>query len=274
VGIGISLDAPDAALADTTRKNWQGVGGYDRVVKAMERLADYPAFNVITTVTSVNVKTLPAMIDFYHEHGIRTVMLNPVRCTRAGGLELKPDNAELAEYFCRALDRSYELFEKTGRKVAVANFSNILAAIMGPTGRRLMCDISPCGGGRCFFAVSAQGDVFPCSEFIGFPEFSGGNLYRDPIPGILASRPFAEVTERKAENITPCASCAIRHFCGAPCPAEVKAVSGTLNAPSPYCEFYEEQVRYAFRVIAEGREEAYLWDGWGDETVESFSLNK
>jgi uncharacterized protein len=54
----------------------------------------------------------------------------------------------------------------------------------------------------------------------------------------------------------------------------VKAVSGTLNAPSPYCEFYEEQVRYAFRVIAEGREEAYLWDGWGDETVESFSLNK
>jgi uncharacterized protein len=43
-------------------------------------------------------------------------------------------------------------------------------------------------------------------------------------------------------------------------------VSGVLNAPSPYCEFYEEQVRYAFRVIARGREAAYLWNAWKDET--------
>lgn len=43
-----------------------------------------------------------------------------------------------------------------------------------------------------------------------------------------------------------------------------------MEAPSPYCEFYEEQVRYAFRVIAAGHEEAYLWDGWEEEMEESF----
>jgi len=45
-----------------------------------------------------------------------------------------------------------------------------------------------------------------------------------------------------------------------------KTFSEVLNAPSPYYEFYEEQVRYAFRVIAREREEAYLWDSWKDET--------
>ena len=45
-----------------------------------------------------------------------------------------------------------------------------------------------------------------------------------------------------------------------------------MDAPSPYCEFYEEQVRYAFRVIAAKREDAYLWDGWQDETEESYRL--
>lgn len=269
-GIGISLDAPTARTADLTRKNWNGTGSFKQVVKVLDRLAGYSSFNVITTVTRLNVDTLPAMVDFYHRHGVKTIMFNPVRCTQPGGMELKPENAVLSSFFCRALDRCREHYARDGHRIVVANFANVLAAIAGPTGRRLMCDISPCGGGRCFVAVSAHGDVFPCSEFIGFNEFRGGNLYKDSLEEILGSIPFQQVTNRRVESINPCADCAIRHFCGAPCPAEVKAVSGTLHAPSPYCEFYEEQVRYAFRVIADGEEESFLWDSWQDETVESF----
>lgn len=270
VGIGISLDAPTAEIADLTRKNWNGTGAYEEVVSVIRKLVSYPAFNVITTVTGANVESLCSMVDFYHRHGVKTVMFNPVRITREGGHRLKPEDSVLARHFCAALDRADELYRKTGQKLVVANFANIMAAILGPTSRRLMCDITPCGGGRCFFAVSAQGDVFPCSEFIGFPDFKGGNLFRDPLPAVLESDPFRDVTSRVAEKIVPCGNCAIRHFCGAPCPAEVHAVSGTLNAPSPYCAFYEEQVRYAFRVIAQGREEAFMWDGWKEETEENF----
>ena len=42
-----------------------------------------------------------------------------------------------------------------------------LIGILAPTARRLMCDISPCGGGRAFFALAADGGLYPCSEFIG-----------------------------------------------------------------------------------------------------------
>ena len=156
--------------------------------------------------------------------------------------------------------------------MVIANFANILMGIVGPTGRRLMCDISPCGAGRCFFAVSANGSVFPCSEFIGRAKYNGGNIYNDKIDTILKSKPFTKITSRKVENIFPCSSCAIHNYCGAPCPAEIKMYSGSFNEPSPYCEFYEELVRYAFRVISQEREDAYLWDGWQDDTEEIFKL--
>ncbi|MBL7180643.1 MAG: hypothetical protein ABIK98_05930 [Pseudomonadota bacterium] len=42
-------------------------------------------------------------------------------------------------------------------------------------------------------------------------------------------------------------------------------VSKDVNAPSLCCEFYQEQARYAFRVLALEREQAYLWDGWQEE---------
>jgi uncharacterized protein len=264
VGIGISLDGPTAAVADRTRRTWGGTGVFPQTVKILEELVDYPGLNVITTVTKENVRALPELVDFFHARGVANALLNPVRGTQAGGRELMPDPQELAHFFFRALDRTYELAQKTGRKLVIGNFANLLLGLVAPGARRLMCDISPCGGGRCFFAVGAKGEVAPCSEFLGLPEFHGGNLWEQPVPELLATRPFKEVTTRVAEGFAPCNRCAVRHFCGAPCPAEVYAFNGRLDKPAPLCDFYTAQAQYAFRIIAQGRLDDYLWDGWKD----------
>ncbi len=272
VGIGLSLDAPEQDIAAKNRKNWAGEGTFQSVLGVIRQLESYPAFNVITTVTKDNVHSLPQMVDFHLEHGVEVCMFNPVRCTNRGGFRDKPDDDVLLEKMTQALDRALENYERTGKKLVVANFANILAGILGPTSRRLMCDISPCGGGRCFFAVGAHGDIFPCSEFVGMGEFSGGNLFRDNIADVLESAPIQSVTGRVVENFSPCSTCAVRHFCGAPCPAEVYGLYGDLNSPAPYCRFYEGLIRYAFRVIAEDKELAFLWDEWESETEESHRL--
>ncbi len=133
-----------------------------------------------------------------------------------------------------------------------------------------MCDISPCGGGRAFFALAPNGDLFPCSEFIGLPAFNGGNLFRDDIEDVLQTPAFAAVTGRKVEDIAPCQDCAIRHFCGSPCPAEAHEMNGGMTHTGAYCEFYEEQTRYAFRLIADGHAGDFLWDGWDEGAETSF----
>ena len=263
-GIGISLDGHTAEIADRSRRTWGGRGVFAETVKVLEDLHDYPGLNVITTVTKENVRHLPELVEFFHQRGTGNVLLNPVRGTQAGGRSLMPDQEELAHFFFQALDRSYELYEQTGRKLVVGNFANLLLGLAAPGARRLMCDLSPCGGGRCFFAVGAAGEVAPCSEFLGLPEFHGGNLFETPVTELLATPAFKKVTGRAVEQLDPCNRCAVRHFCGAPCPAEVYAINGKLQAPAPNCDFYASQARYAFRVIAQGRLDAFLWDAWKD----------
>jgi uncharacterized protein len=262
--IGLSLDGPTPEIADRTRHTWGGRGVFAETVKVLEELADYPGLNVIATVTKENVQSLPELVDFFHDRGVANALLNPVRGTRLGGRNLLPDQAELARYFFAAMDRTYELYEQTGRKLVIGNFANLLLGLVAPGARRLMCDISPCGGGRCFFAVGAGGEVAPCSEFLGLSEFHGGNLFETPVAELVKTPAFTQVTTRVVETIEPCKNCAVRHFCGAPCPAEVYAINGHLQAAAPCCDFYVAQAQYAFRVIAQGRLDALLWDGWRD----------
>lgn len=272
VGLGLSLDGHSATIANRTRMTWNGDGVFKKVVSVIEELADYDNYNVICTATSKNMKDLPGVVDFLHDLQVPVAMLNPVRCTRQGARDVKPMDHELSRMYIKALDRTFELYEKTGRKLVIANFANILISIMAPAARILMCDISPCGGGRCFFAVSANGDTFPCSEFLGVPEFKGGNLFRNDIEKILQSAAFQKVTGRKVEDIDPCSHCAIRHFCGSPCPAEAYEMNGGMRATGAFCELYEDQFRYALRLIADQKADAYLWDGWDDNTKVSFDI--
>ncbi len=268
VSIGLSLDGPIAEITDRTRQSWGGKGVHDTVLQAIRRLKGYPSFSVITTATRENMHHLTAMVELFHELEVPTCMLNQVRCTLQGARDVKPDDHELATHLLQALDRSYELYQATGRKLVVANFANILLSILAPTARRLMCDISPCGGGRAFFALAPNGDLFPCSEFIGLPKFNGGNLFKDTVPKVLQSEAFRLVSERDVDTFEPCASCAIKHFCGSPCPAEAHEMNGSMEKTGAFCGFYEEQVRYAFRLIADGKADAFIWDGW-DEGVDT-----
>jgi len=262
INIGLSLDGHIPSVADEMRKTWKGEGVSKKVMEVIKLLKGYDNFSVICTVTKSNMRSLKKIVAYLHNLEISNCLLNPVRCTLPKARKNKPTDHEMSKYYLEALEHTYKLYRKTKRKLVVANFANILMGIIAPAARRLMCDISPCGGGRCFFAVSANGDLFPCSEFIGIKKFKGGNLFKDNIANVLKGRSFALVTERSIENIQSCSQCTIRHFCGSPCPAEAHEMNGSMDKPGAFCELYEEQVRYAFRLIADNKENAYLWDDW------------
>ena len=265
--IGLSIDSSKSQTANKTRQKWNGEGTFNEIEQTLTRFSGYDAISLICTITTANLKNLPDTIEYFHNHGITNCLVNALRCTQKKARELKPTDNIMAKYFIRALNKTHKLYSETGRKIIVANFANILFAILAPKGRKLMCDISPCGAGRCFFAVNAAGDVFPCSEFIGLKKFKGGNIFSDRIQKILSSKPFREVTGRKTENILYCSDCAIKHFCGAPCPAEAYTMNGKLNQRGAFCRFYEEQVRFAFRLIADGIHEDFLPFAWSKDML-------
>ncbi|MEK6591077.1 MAG: peptide-modifying radical SAM enzyme CbpB [Nitrospinota bacterium] len=251
VGVGISLDSFDPDINNRQRISVKG-GNFNKAVQAIEWFNGYAGLNVISTVTRLNVRHLPDLVKFLHERKVGCVLLNPVRVTQKPALKLLPDQKIFARYFIDAVNNAMDLSRRSGRRIVIGNFANLVLAIIAPTARRMMCDISPCGGGRTFLTITAQGDMIPCGEFIGLKEFSGGNIFETSISRAMRSRPFREVRERFVEKIDECSICDYRNICGSPCPAELYA-RGNMYQPSVFCEFYKEIIKYAFRLIAEDK---------------------
>lgn len=253
VGVGISLDSSEPKVNKRSRPSAQSDGNFNKAVKAIEQFDGYPGLNVITTITKLNVAGLPRLVEFLHTKRVPCVLLNPVRLTQKPARALKPDERLLTRRFIEAVDRAIELSSADNHRIIIGNFTNVILAIVAPTARRLMCDISPCGGGRCFLTITANGDMIPCGEFIGLRGFSGGNIFKTAISDAMQSPPFRTVRSRFVEKIPECDTCIFRNICGAPCPAELHSLGG-MYKKSVFCDFYKEIIKYAFKLISEGKE--------------------
>ncbi len=253
VSVGVSLDSPIKEVNDRIRPLRGGSGGtYDKAVHVIERLDGYKAMSVICTISSMNVGTLPQMIDFLADRKVPSVLMNPVRGTQEVARKIRPANELLIPQFMAAVERAVER-TKGGQRITIADFSNLVLGIIAPMGRRLMCDITPCGGGRCFVSVASDGSIYPCSEFLGLADFRTESVFQaGGVERAVRSPALSLVRSRWAENIPTCGTCALRNICGAPCPGEVYSENGTIFGKSPYCEFYEAVIRHAFQLIGRG----------------------
>ena len=257
VGVGISLDSPSLLVNNRLRRSIGQGGNFNQAVRAIEWFDGYAGLNVITTLTKFNLTGLPELVEFLHSKKVPCVLLNPVRLTQANSRSLRPDEKVMTKYFIRAIQKAMECSMDSQRQIIVGNFANTILGIVAPVARRLMCDISPCGGGRCFLTITASGEMIPCGEFIGLKGFSGGNIFKTGIEKAMQSAPFKKIRARIVEEIPECSSCISRNICGAPCPAELYAL-GNMHQASVFCRFYKEIIKYAFKLIAEGKEKYCL----------------
>lgn len=265
VGVGISLDSSLPSVNNKLRTDRQSGGNFSKAIRAIKWFDGYKGLNIITTITKFNVKNLPELVKFLHAQKIHCVLLNPIRLTQRYSYSLKPDEKNLTKYFIKAVDKAIELSINTKHKIIIGNFSNVILGIVAPVARRLMCDISPCGGGRCFFTITANGDIIPCGEFIGLKGFRGGNIFNTSIAKAMRSEPFKKIRARITEKISECNVCEFRNICGAPCPAELHS-RGEMYQKSIFCNFYKQIIKYAFKLIAEDKLQYLL----RNESINSF----
>ncbi len=99
-------------------------------------------------------------------------------------------------------------------------------------------------------AIAANGNAYPCGEFIGMEDFVGGNIFTDKVENIIESDNFLKVTKRTVDDIAECEACVFRNMCGSPCPAEMYTADQRMLQKSYYCDFYKQMAMHAFKVIA------------------------
>lgn len=266
VGVGISLDYYSPKVNNRLRLLDNNGGNFRAAVRAIEWFNGYEGLNVITTITKLNLAGLAKTVKFLHGKKVPCVLLNPVRLTQKNSRVLKPPDKLMAKHFIAAVDKAIELSRKTKRRIIIGNFTNVILGIVAPVARRLMCDISPCGGARCFLTITAKGEMIPCGEFIGLKGFSGGNIFKTGIEQAMQSKPFKKIRARYVEKISQCKGCRLRNICGAPCPAELHSL-GNMYQKAVFCEFYKQIINHAFKLIASG-DEKYCFRKEGLDNLE------
>ena len=93
-----------------------------------------------------------------------------------------------------------------------------------------------CGAGCEYVAITPEGDIYPCHQFVGNEDYKLGSLYDGTFDKELSGR-FAGLNIYTREE---CRDCWARFYCSGGCSASNLLVNGDIKKPHRVgCEWSE-----------------------------------
>ena len=104
-----------------------------------------------------------------------------------------------------------------------------------------------CGAGCEYVAITPEGDIYPCHQFVGNEEYKLGNLYEDTFNLDLSHR-FGELNVYTRPD---CQQCWARFYCSGGCSASNLLVNGDIKIPNRFgCDMQRKRLECAIAMKA------------------------
>ena len=124
----------------------------------------------------------------------------------------------------------------------------------------------PCTVGQGMLAVSTEGNVYPCNQFVAVEAANMGNVHRDDFPNERFDRVVKRLEGNNVDARFRCSRCSVRYVCGGECPVHSLLRNGDMSEPSAdHCALKVRLVRETDRFLDEA-----LADPAGSAQVEKF----
>lgn len=240
----ISLDGRKE-VHDAARHDRAGHGSYDRIVPLAKELVagrKGKSYFIRGTFTRRNMdfsKDVMHLADM----GFREISLEPVVGTGKPLHFQESDKPGIfAEY--ENLARQYIRRVNGGRPFRFYHF--YLDLYGGPC---LFKRIAACGAGYEYLAVSPDGDLYPCHQFVGEEAFILGNVFTglDPRTREIREKFQANTVFRKEA----CRNCWAKLFCSGGCHANAYFSNGDILKPNELnCMLQKKRIECAIMVQA------------------------
>lgn len=107
--------------------------------------------------------------------------------------------------------------------------------------------VAGCGAGTEYVAVTPEGDIYPCHQFVGNPDFLLGNVCHES----FENRLFEDFNKAHIYNKEKCQSCWAKFYCSGGCHANAYNMNGTIAIPYEMgCEMEKKRLECAIGIRA------------------------
>lgn len=236
----LSLDGRKE-INDNIRITANNKGSYDLIVPKFKKLVEGRTnpgrtdYYVRGTFTKYN---LDFVEDVLHIASLGFPQLSVEPVTAPADADYAITEKDLPVIF-KGYDRLYDIMaesvEKTGKKPF--NFFHFMIDLQqGPCAVKRL---RGCGCGNEYVAVTPDGDIYPCHQFVGIDEWKMGNIYDGQVNGEIADY-FAKTHIYSKQG---CSECWARFYCSGGCNANGFVYEGDVRKPMPQqCELMRKRI--------------------------------
>lgn len=247
----ISIDGRPE-VHDRMRPTVNGKGSYALIAeKAKEfvrrrTLAD-KEYYVRGTFTHYN-KDFGNDVLFLADEGFEQISVEPVVTDPKNDYALlESDLPEIREEY----ERLGQLYMDRRANGKWFNFFHFMVDLEG--GPCLRKRLTGCGAGNEYVAVTPDGDIYPCHQFVGREGYRMGSVLDGTFDREIQHR-FAENTVLKKEK---CHDCWARFYCSGGCAANAEAFNGDISKPYDMeCQMERKRLECAMAIYAKERQAA------------------
>lgn len=229
---------------DRVRKRVDGTGCYDRIMDKFKTLAqkrNYENYYVRGTFTKYNLDFANDVLHLY-EQGFDQISVEPVTSEpdKSYALTEKDLPAIFMEY-----ERLADVILEHDRQGKHFNFFHFMLDLdQGPCAIKRL---RGCGSGNEYVAITPDGDIYPCHQFVGYDEYKMGNINDGTFSMDIKNR-FAAAHIYTKED---CSKCWAKFYCSGGCNANNFIYTGNiLTAHKLSCEIEKKRLECAIMIKA------------------------
>lgn len=239
----LSLDGRPE-VNDRMRVNKGGSGSYDTIVPNFKRFVEKRGgkdYYIRGTYTGFN-KDFASDILHMADLGFKEISIEPVVAEPSAPYALhEEDLPELLEQY-EILAKEMVRRNKIGEGFTFYHYMIDLDG--GPC---VVKRVSGCGVGTEYVAVTPEGELYPCHQFVGNPKFKMGNVY----DGITNTDVCEQFRNCNIYSHPECDGCFARMYCSGGCAANAYNSTGSVNGVYKLgCELHKKRIECAIMIKA------------------------
>jgi len=246
INLVLSIDGRKE-VNDDVRKDENGCGTYDRIIDNIQKLVEGRedlSFFVRGTYTR-NALDFSKDVKYLKDLGFKNISMEPVVLPEGDPLRIKEEDLKTVYDEYEKLTKLYMDYKAEDKGFNFFHFN--LELDHGPCVHKR---IAGCGAGSEYMAVSPEGDLYPCHQFVGNDEFIIGNVYT----GIKNQELRKEFKETHVYTKEKCKNCFAKFLCSGGCHANAYFQNGDLKKPYELgCEIQKKRLECALYIAAKER---------------------